>query len=163
MNLVLRHDGTWIIFLSFIFSFMLTIMPLPIWADAWRPDWVAMVLVYWCIAIPQRVGITTGWTVGIIHDVLNNTILGQHALSLCVIAYISSRLYLRLRLFPRIQQAISIFGLVIINQLLSAWIYSIFTDFHISWLIILPAVTSMILWPWLFIILRDMRRTYRVF
>ncbi len=163
MNLALRHHGTWVIVLSFIFGFMLNIMPLPTWASPWRPNWVAMVLIYWCIAIPQRIGVATGWSVGIINDVLNNTLLGQHALSLCIVSYISVRLHLRIRLFPKFQQAISIFGLVIINQLLNAWIYSIFTDFQIHWSVIFPAITSMILWPWLFVILRDMRRTHRVF
>ncbi|MDM8566071.1 rod shape-determining protein MreD [Candidatus Halobeggiatoa sp. HSG11] len=163
MNLVLRPHGTWVIVLSFLFSFMLAIMPLPSWASAWRPDWVAMVLIYWCIAIPHRVGVATGWTVGIVHDVLNDALLGQHALTLCIVAFISVKLHLRIRLFPRLQQAISILGLVIINKLLSAWIYSIFTEFQISWSVIFSAITSMILWPWLFVILRDMRRTYRVF
>ncbi len=163
MNLVLRPHGTWVIVLSFIFSFMLSIMPLPIWASAWRPDWVAMVLIYWCIALPHRTGIVTGWSVGIIHDVLNNTLLGQHALSLCIIAYISVRLHLRIRLFSRLQQAISIFGLIIINQSLSIWIYNIFTNFHMDWSVIFSAISSMILWPWLFVILRDMRRSHRVF
>ena len=66
-----RHHGGWVIILSFIFGLMLAIMPLPAWAVAWRPDWAAMILIYWCIAIPQRVGVTTGWLVGIFLDVLN--------------------------------------------------------------------------------------------
>ncbi|MBE9562247.1 MAG: rod shape-determining protein MreD [Proteobacteria bacterium] len=163
MNLILRPHGTWVIVLSFLFSFMLTIMPLPSWASAWRPDWVAMVLIYWCIAIPHRVGVATGWSVGIIHDILSDTLLGQNALSLCIIAFISVKLHLQIRLLPRLQQAVSVLGLVIINKLLSSWIYSIFTDFQIGWSVVFAAITSMILWPWLFVILRDMRRTYRVF
>ncbi|MCK5876477.1 MAG: rod shape-determining protein MreD [Candidatus Marithrix sp.] len=163
MNLILRPHGTWVIVLSFLFSFMLTIMPLPSWASAWRPDWIVMVLIYWCIAIPHRVGIMTGWSVGIIYDVLTDTILGHHALSLCIITFISVKLHLRIRLFPKLQQAVAILGLVIINKLLNAFIYSIFLDFQIGWSVIFSAITSMILWPWLFIILRDMRRTHRVF
>ena len=95
-----RHHGGWIIVLSFVVSFMLAIMPLPSWASLWRPDWVALVLIYWCIAIPQRIGIATGWLVGLTSDVLNETLLGQQALSLCLIAYISVKLHRRIRLFP---------------------------------------------------------------
>ena len=51
----------WVIALSFLAAFMLTAMPLPEWALPWRPAWIAMVLVYWCMALPERVGVITGW------------------------------------------------------------------------------------------------------
>ena len=46
----------WVVALSFVAAFMLTAIPLPEWALPWRPAWIAMVLVYWCMALPQRVG-----------------------------------------------------------------------------------------------------------
>jgi rod shape-determining protein MreD len=158
-----RHHGGWVIILSFVFSFMLAVLPMPAWATVWRPDWVAMVLIYWCLALPQRVGVATGWFVGIVHDVLNDTLLGQHALGFALIAYLSVRLHRQLRLFPRWQQAIGVFGLVAIAHLLGVWINSIFGYPQIRGLFFYPAFSSMLLWPWLFVILRDMRRTYRVF
>lgn len=158
-----RHHGGWIIILSLFVSFMLAIVPLPAWATVWRPDWVAMVLIYWCIAVPQRVGVATGWLVGIIHDVLNDVLLGQHALGFCLIAYVSVRLHRRMRLFPRWQQALMVFGLVALSQLLYTGLRSILGYPQERWSFIYPAVTSMILWPWLFVILRDLRRTYQVF
>jgi rod shape-determining protein MreD len=157
------HHGGWVIVLSFLVSFMLAIMPLPAWALVWRPEWIALVLTYWCIAVPQRVGVASGWLVGLIHDVLSDTLLGQHALTLCIIAYISVRLHRRIRLFPRWQQAMGVFFLIAVSQLLNTWIGGISDHFVLGWSFIYPAVTSMILWPWVFIILRDMRRTYRVF
>lgn len=161
MNLV-RHHGGWVIILSFVLSFMLAIMPLPAWATILRPDWVAMVLIYWCLAVPQRVGIATGWFVGVIHDVLNDTLLGQHALGLCLIAYVSVKLHRQVRLFPVWQQALGVFVLITINQLLNGWIRSILGYPQIVGAFIYPAFTSMLLWPWLFVILRDMRRIYQV-
>ncbi|RKZ90961.1 MAG: rod shape-determining protein MreD [Candidatus Parabeggiatoa sp. nov. 1] len=158
-----QHHGGWVIILSFIFGFMLAIMPLPAWANAWRPDWVAMVLMYWCIAIPQRVGVATGWFVGITHDVLKDTLLGLHALSFCFIAYMSVKWHRPVRLFPLWQQAIGVFGLITVSQLLGAWTRSILEHSPVGWSFIYPAVTSTMLWPWLFVILRDLRRAYRVF
>jgi rod shape-determining protein MreD len=157
-----RRQGHWIIILSFVLSFMLAIMPLPAWASVWRPDWVAMVLIYWCIAVPQRVGIATGWLVGIIHDVLSDTLLGQHALGFCLIAYISVRFHRRVRLFPLWQQAVGVGGLIIVTELLDAWVRNILGHHLLGWHFLYPAFTSLLLWPWIFIILRDMRRTYRV-
>ncbi len=158
-----RHHGSWVIVLTFMVSFILAIMPLPSWVAAWRPDWVALILIYWCIAIPQRVGIATGWLVGIIHDVLNDSLLGQQALSLSLIAYLSVRLHRRVRLFPLWQQAIGVFMLIMLDQLLSAWIRGILGQPLVDSSFIYPALTSAFFWPWLFIILRDLRRFYRVF
>jgi rod shape-determining protein MreD len=162
MNLE-QHHGGWVIILSFVLSFMLAIMPLPAWATVWRPDWVAMVLIYWCIAVPQRVGVATGWFVGVIHDVLNDTLLGQHALSLSLIAYINVKMHRQMRLFPRWRQALWMFLFLTMSQGLGAWIRSILGHPQVGWSFIYPAITSMILWPWLFVILRDMRRNYRVY
>ncbi len=163
MNMGLKqHHGSWVLILSFIFGFMLAIMPLPVWAIAWRPNWVMMILIYWCLALPHRLGVTTGWIIGIIHDVLTDTLLGQHALIFCLIAYISVKFHRQIRLFSVWQQAITVFILVTISQVLGIMIRSIFGQPHMLGFFISPALTSMLLWPWLFIILRDLRRTYRV-
>ena len=159
-----KHHGGWVILLSFIFSFMLAIIPLPIWATIWRPDWVEMVLIYWCLAIPQRIGIISAWSIGIIYDVLHNSLLGQHALFFSVIAYVSIKLHRQIRLFPLWQQAIVIFGLVTITHLLNIIINSILGHPPLVLVsFIYEGLSSMLLWPWLFIILRDMRRTYNVY
>jgi rod shape-determining protein MreD len=157
-----RHHGGWVIVLSLVVSLMLAIMPLPSWATVWRPDWVALVLIYWCIATPQRVGIATGWLVGITRDVLNETLLGQQALSLCLIAYLSVRLHRRIRLFPLWQQAIGVFVVITVEQLFRAWIRGIQGQPLVDVSFLYPALTSMLLWPWVFILLRDLRRFYQV-
>ncbi len=159
-----KHHGGWVILLSFIFSFMLAIIPLPIWATVWRPDWVEMVLIYWCLAIPQRIGIMTAWSIGIIYDVLHNSLLGQHALFFSFIAYVSIKLHRQIRLFPLWQQAIVIFGLITITHLFNIIINTILGHPPLVVIsFIYEGLTSMLLWPWLFIILRDMRRTYNVY
>jgi rod shape-determining protein MreD len=159
-----KHHGGWVILLSFIFSFMLAIIPLPIWATVWRPDWVEMVLIYWCLAIPQRIGIITAFHIGIIYDVLHNSLLGQHALFFSFIAYVSIKLHRQIRLFPLWQQAIVIFGLITITHLFNIIINSILGHPPLVLVsFIYEGLSSMLLWPWLFIILRDMRRTYNVY
>lgn len=158
-----KHQGGWVITFTFIISFMLAVMPLPSWATTWRPAWVAMVLIYWCIATPQRVGVATGWFSGIIHDVLSDTLLGQHALGLTLIAYISLKLHQRVRIFPVWQQAFGVGVLVAINQFLDLWIRGMIGYPPTNWSFLYPALTSLLLWPWVFIILRDMRRNYQVY
>jgi rod shape-determining protein MreD len=157
-----KRHGTWVIVVSFCFAFVLTILPLPDLVRAWRPEWVAMVLIYWCVAVPQRVGVFIGWSVGLIHDIATNTLLGQHALSFCIIAYIGVALHQQMRIFPIVQQTVSVGILIIISQLHEIWIRGILGLPQLSWEFFYPSIASMVLWHWVFVVLRDMRRTYSV-
>ncbi len=162
MNTEKKHHGSVIILLSFIAALMLTAMPLPDWAVHWRPAWVAMVLIYWCMALPHRVGIGIGWILGIMLDVMQGTLLGQNAIGLAILAYFTVQLHQRIRMFPLIQQALLVCIFVLVYQLLSLWVRGIMGVPPGSWTYWMPAFTSMVLWPWLFIILRDARRRYHV-
>lgn len=161
MNMEKRQGGKAII-VSFIVALMLTAMPLPDWASNWRPAWVAMVLVYWCMALPHRVGIGIGWSMGILLDVLQGTLFGQNAIGLAILAYFTVKSHQRIRMFPLMQQAILICLLVLVYLLINLWVRGIMGVPPQSWTFWMPAFTSMLLWPWLFIILRDIRRRYHV-
>lgn len=157
-----RRHGGWLIVLSFALALMLAAVPLPPWAAPYRPEWVTMVLIYWCLALPERVGVGAGWTAGLLLDVMGGSLLGQHALAFAIVAYLILRLYQRIRLFPLWQQALSILILIALEQMISLWIRGITGKPPQTWIYWMPALTSMLLWPWLFVILRDLRRRFRV-
>jgi len=157
------HNGGAIIVLSFIVAYMLTAMPLPDWAVNWRPAWVSIVLIYWCLAIPDRVGIGIAWTLGLLLDVQQGTVFGQHAVTLTIMAYIIIKLHQRIRVFPLVQQAMLVCLLLLLAQLLTLWIRAMMGIPPQHWTYWTPALTSMVIWPWLFIILRDVRRKFHVF
>ena len=162
MNPMNQYSGSWVIVLSLIIAFLLTAMPLPEWVIDWRPAWIVIVLIYWCMAIPERIGIGLAWGLGLLLDVQQGTVLGQNALGLAVVAYITLKSYQRIRVFPLAQQAMLISCYVMIFQLVLLWIKSMMGIPQQNWTFLLPAISSAILWPWLFIILRDVRRKYRV-
>ena len=54
--------------LSFLVALMLTALPMPTWAAMWRPAWVALVLIYWCMAAPSYTGVFMGWVLGLLVD-----------------------------------------------------------------------------------------------
>ncbi len=159
---LMRHHGSWVIWASFIVALTLTMLPLPHWAELFRPEWVALALIYWCMALPERVGVGVGWSMGILLDVVKGTLLGQNALALTLIAYLTLRLHQRVRVFPLWQQALFVFILVALDQMLVLWIKGIIGQPPGTWLYWLPSLTSMLLWPWVFLILRDMRRQFQV-
>ncbi len=157
-----KNTGGWIIFISLLLAFLLTALPLPDWANHWRPAWVAMVLIYWCMALPNRVGIGIAWCLGLLLDVQQGALLGQNALGLALIAYFIIQIHKRFRLFPLVQQSSLIGFIIIFYLLIASWINGIMGIPPKSWVYWMPAFTSMVLWPWLFVILRDIRRKYHV-
>lgn len=151
-----------IIAASFGTALVLSVMPGPVWAEQFRPDWAALVLIYWCIAIPQRVSVGTGWTVGLALDVLNGSLLGQHALALSIIAYLAVRLHTQLRVFPRWQQAASVLLLLMVNYLSVLWVRALIDQAPATWSYWTPSIVGALIWPWLFVIMRDVRRRWAV-
>ena len=150
----------WVILASFLAALVLTILPWPVWTEQLRPDWVALVLIYWCMALPQRVGVGTGFLAGLTLDVLYGSILGENALAKTVIAFLTVRFHLQLRMFPRWQQAVVVLLLVAGNHLLVLWIKALAGTAPGTWNFLTPGIVSMLLWPWLFVILRDLRRRF---
>lgn len=157
-----RPQGRMIIFMSFVAALLLTIIPMPDWMVMFRPEWVALTLLYWCLALPQRVGVGIGFSLGIALDVLKGAILGQHALALAIIAFLAIKVHQQLRVYPMWQQALSIMALVILYQMLVLWISGIVGHKTDTWQYWLPAISSTLLWPWIYIILRDLRRHFGV-
>ena len=157
-----KTAGLVTIWITIIAGMVLAVVPMPqlvpIELGFLRPDWVALVLVYWIIALPHRVGILTAWLAGIAMDVLLGSLIGQHALSYVLIAYVALSLYQRLRMFSVWQQATVLFVLLGVNQLVGFWIESIagLADWRFWYL--LPALSGAFLWPSVFLMLRSLRR-----
>ena len=158
--------GLGVIALTFVVAMILAIVPLPdsvpIELGYLRPQWVALVLIYWVIALPGRVGILVAWSIGLIVDVLLGSLLGQHGVAFILVAYIASSLYQRLRMFSLWQQSLIVFAIVGLNQLINFWIESIvgIGDWNMWYL--LSSVVSALLWPSVFLLLRYLRRQFNV-
>jgi len=158
VNLSHNTRSRLIIAASLLVALVLSILPWPVWTEQFRPDWVALVLIYWCIALPNRVGVGTAWTVGLMLDVLYGSMLGENALAKSLIAFLAVRFHLQLRMFPRWQQGMVVLLLVVVNNLLVLWIKHLAGQAPSTWSYLTPSIVSMLLWPWLFVILRDIRR-----
>jgi rod shape-determining protein MreD len=127
-----------------------------------RPAWVPLVLLYWVIAIPHRVGVITAWLIGLFLDVLLGTVLGQNAMALAAITYVAYLLHLRIRVFPVWQQCLSIWVLVGLYQLITLLIQrsvSVMPWTMSYWFV---SLVSALIWPWLMVVLTMVRRRFRV-
>lgn len=154
--------GGWVIWLTFLLALLLTTLPMPETFEWGRPQWVAITLIYWVIALPHRVGVWSAWVLGLLMDILLGNLLGVNALSLALMAFLVQSNHQRIRMYPPWQQGLWVLVLVAMQQLLlqaAQWASGAATG---SFLFMLPALISGFLWPWLFVILRGMRRALRV-
>ncbi|RKZ55924.1 MAG: rod shape-determining protein MreD [Gammaproteobacteria bacterium] len=139
---------------------MLAIMPLPDWAVELRPEWVTLVLIYWAMTAPSKVGVTAAWFTGLLLDVSYGTLMGQHAIGMVLVIYVIHMQHQRLHMASLLQQAIVIFALLFVKQLLILWVDGMLGRAPGSWLYFMPTITSTILWPWIFLILKELQRKY---
>lgn len=157
-----HNRGGLVILFTFALAFFLTVLPMPEWAREFRPTWCALVLIYWCLALPTRVGVGIAWLIGILLDISTGTLLGQHALGLAIIAFITIKLYQRARVAPLWQQSLSIFLLLLLENLITLLVQGTIGRPAMPQLFWVPPLVGMLLWPGIFVILRDLRRRFRI-
>lgn len=149
---------TTFIVLSMFAGLMLNWLP---WQGLWlalRPDFAGLVLLYWCTHKPHRVGIGIAWLVGILADVADSSLFGQHALSYSLLAFGGILLHRRIQMFDVRDQPLQIFPLLLLS-------YAVFAAIHwlmrgsISWEYFLGSLSSALIWVPLSILLQTMRRS----
>ena len=161
-----KGSGLWVVAATFTLAMLLAVISLPEFVP-WelgylRPQWVLLVLIYWVIALPHRIGILVAWTAGLLVDILLGSLLGQHGIAFIVVAYIASSLYQRLRMFAVWQQGLIVFATIGLSQLINLWIENIAGLSTWSPWYLLPAFVSALVWPWIFLSLRYLRRFFYV-
>lgn len=146
---------------SLLAAAVATIIPIPPTAELARPHFVALVLIYWRIESPEDAGLGTAFIAGIFLDVLLGGRLGVNGLGLVVIAYIVGRFRLRIRFFPLWQQAFLVLAVLINDRLIYTWIAALAGDPMPGWNGLWGPVVGMLAWPWIFLLLDDLRLRLR--
>jgi len=111
------------------------------------PDLTATVLAFWCIHQPRRVGIGIAWTLGLLLDVGNGALLGQHALGYSVLAFLAFALHRRILWFPPWQQALHILLLLLSTQMLTLVIRVAAGGGFPGWTYFAGSLICAALWP----------------
>ena len=104
--------------LTLIAALMLNLLP---WSGVWlwvKPDFVALVVLYWCIEQPRKVGFVSAWMMGLFMDVADGTLLGQHALAYSILAYAGIVLHRRVQMFSGTPQVVHVLLLLLLNDLI---------------------------------------------
>ncbi|MEY2666291.1 MAG: rod shape-determining protein MreD [Pseudomonadota bacterium] len=146
------------IFITLLLAMCLRILPLPNTLAPLNPDWVLLALIYWSLAIPERVGIAHAWFFGILVDVLMGQHFGQNALIYSLVIYACLVWHRQLRQFPVVQQSAFIFLCLLFSQLLLFWFKNVHAAMQISGIFWLPILSGTVLWPFIYQLMRSIRR-----
>jgi len=101
---------------TLIAALLMNLMPWSGYALWMRPDLVALVVLYWCIEQPRRVGFLAAWLLGLLMDVADGVLFGQHALAYSILAYAGIALHRRVRMFPLTLQMLHVIPLLLVND-----------------------------------------------
>ncbi|GHC32152.1 rod shape-determining protein MreD [Kushneria pakistanensis] len=149
--------------LSFLCALILQVMPLPEEWLLWRPNWAGLVLIYWCIITPYRVGVFHGFLIGILLDLLQGTPLGENALLYAAIAFLTLLLYQRMRIYALWRQAMLVTIVLALMQLFEQWLRTLLLGAPLHLEFVYAALLGGILWPWLFTLMQIVRRRFASF
>jgi rod shape-determining protein MreD len=116
------RSAWWVSFSSLVATLALASVPLPDAVAPFRPDWVAVVLLYWSLMAPRHFSLLTAFWMGLALDTLTGALLGQNALALLVVVYLAEKFHLRLRVFPLSQLAITVLVLLALYEFILFWI-----------------------------------------
>lgn len=158
---MLANNGLIILF-TLLLSLIVSIMPMPLSIDMFRPDWVLVVLIYWGIALPMRVNVITAAVMGFFLDVLLGATLGVHTTAMAIAIYIAVVNYQKIRNFSLWQQSLIIGVLAALYHLLVFWLQRFLTDIVFLPSYLYPVISSIVIWPWLFLLLRKVRRHFKI-
>jgi rod shape-determining protein MreD len=146
---------------SLALGYLLQLMPLPQALLPLKPFWPGLILIYWSLETPERVGLGLAFVLGLCGDVLTGELLGEQALRLCVLCFIVLRFRSRLRFFPMWQQALAVFALLLNDRIVLLMIHAFAGDALPSASFWLAPLTAMLVWPWLFLLFDDLRARLR--
>lgn len=142
----------------FIIALVMEIAPWPVGFQSFKPAWIVLVFTYWVLSIPHKVSIGWAFIIGIIWDMVLGSTLGVHALVMSMFAYVITAGHLILRNMSLWMQSLLIVALVFAIRLSIFFIEFLLHSATFNWQEIFGSLASGVLWPWVFLLLRKVRR-----
>ncbi len=151
-EILLPVRAAFIVF-TFIAALMINLLQWSGWWLVIKPDFVALVVLYWCIQQPRKVGFSSAWLLGIVMDVAEGSLFGQHALAYSVLAYAGIVLNRRVLMFTMRDQVLHVLVLLLMNDILVLATRMLAGAAFPGFSYFIGSLTAAALWPaltWLF-------------
>ncbi|GAB2498283.1 rod shape-determining protein MreD [Arenimonas alkanexedens] len=156
-----RTPSPWLIYGSLAVSLLVLVVPVPGGLGPARPYLLAMLLCYWLLEAPDRVGLGLAFVAGLCADLVSGTLFGEQALRLVVMVFLVQRFRARLRFFPLWQQALAVAVLLFNDRLVATAIHFVSGAGMPPWITWLSPLVGFALWPWMFLLLDELRLRLR--
>lgn len=144
---ILRPVRPWFIVATLVLALVGNLLPVSGVALALKPDFVALLLLYWCIQEPRYVGVAVAWWIGLLMDVGDGTLFGQHALAYAFLAYAADYFRRRVLRFPLWQQAVQVAVLLGLCAALVLLVRYVGGASLPRWTYAVPPLAGALLWP----------------
>jgi rod shape-determining protein MreD len=151
---ILKPAATSFIVFTLVAALLINMLPWGGWGLAARPDFVALVLLYWCIDQPRKIGFTIAWVLGLLMDVADGSLFGQHALAYSILTYAGIALHRRVQTFSATPQAMHIVPLLLLNDLIILLIRLVAGADFPGYSYFLGSIIGGVLWPALSFLLK---------
>ncbi len=155
-------QGRMVVWFTFLIALILQTIPWPGELDLFRPSWLILVTGYWAMALPHRVSVGTALVLGLIWDLLLGSTLGIRGMVMSVVVFILATNFLVLRNMAYWQQALFVASLTILAKVLEFLGEFLIQDVTFDPVVLWVGVINCILWPWLFLLLRRIRRHWHI-
>jgi rod shape-determining protein MreD len=152
-----RLRNPWVLPVSLLLAILLGLVPLPGVLQPLRPYWLALVLAYWVLEAPAKVGLGAAFLLGLAADLAYGGLLGEQAMRLTILTFILERFRARLRFFPVSQQALAIGVLLFNDRVVSLAIHLVVGAVPLPWTFWIAPLVGMLLWPPLRLVLDALR------
>ena len=152
--MLLKSSKTqWVFWLSIFAGILLALVATPEYLRIMKPFWMALIMAYWILEVPEYVPLGRVAIIGFFMDLVNGVLLGEYAIRLIIIAFIITRIRSRMRFFPLPQQALVIFALLLNDRIVQLMIKSFTGVAWPPWTFWIAPISGMLIWPWLFLIM----------
>lgn len=148
--------------LAIFLALILNIYPLSHNLAIIRPEFLCLLVIYWVINKPHQLGVVFAWCAGLLQDIVEINVWGAHALALTILAYICLLSWQRIRSYSIWQQSMWVFVLVGTHQVIVSWVQGLAGYHSPTHLIILPTLSSALLWPLVSWLLLRMQQKLRI-
>ncbi len=144
-----------------LIALIFAVAPFPDLVNQAKPPLLLLLVIYWSLSAPRIAGLMFAWMCGFAIDVVKGPLFGQHAIAFLLVAYLTHKLQLRMRIYPIYHQTLTVFMLLALYEFVVFWIDGIIGPAVTSWMRWIPVITGTLLWPLLVAVLDTWNRARR--